>query len=232
MNNKNYCVYDLESDNIDRYIAQPIQISSIIVEPMHLTIIPDSEFDGYCRPDGFDKKDYLIESRLDTYKFHAENKGCTLEEMLEKVGDSPPLEMVFKQWVEYVRGYADKPGSKSLFQAPINVGFNNISYDDHIVRRLCGKYKILYKGEPSLFFWRDSQDVMKIVYNWFEGSSDSKLPKNLKLDTLRPLFKINAELKDAHSGIQDCKDTAELYIRFAKLHRHFYNNVKWPWKVS
>ena len=230
MNNKHICVYDLETDSADASVAQPIQFSALIVEPHHLTIVPDSEFNAFCKPDGFDKEGYLNDSRMSTYEFHAKNRGVTVEEVLKEVSEAPPIKMVFEQFVEHVRRYADKPGSKSLFQAVIPAGFNNTEFDDKIIKRLCGKYKVLYKGEPSLFFWRDRKDIMSIVSLWFEGASDSKLPKNLKLDTLRPLFGINPDKVNAHDGLQDCRDEAELLIRFLKMHRQLYNKVQWPWK--
>lgn len=230
MNKKTIIMYDLETDSADVKIAQPIQISALAIDPLNLQIIPNSEFDGLCKPEGFDDEDYLTPSRKATYEFHAKNKGISLDEILAKVEQLPPLKMVFKEFVEYTKKYHDRQNNQSLFSAPINAGYNNFNFDDVITKRLCVQYKYTSKDEPNIFFWRDSIDLMKLVFSWFEGASDPKAPKDYKMDTLRPLFKVNTTLADAHTGIQDCRDQAELLVRFLKLNRRFYPKVGWPWR--
>ena len=91
-----------------------------------------------------------------------------------------------------------------------------------LFRSLSIKYNNLNKeGRSSLFYPRDVIDVMNIVFYWFENSNDLK---SYALDNLRDYLGISKE--GAHDAYKDVKDTAEILIRFLKLHRNLANKVK------
>lgn len=223
---------DLETDGVNPDEASPIQISALAIDPINLKIIPSTEFNSFCKPDNFDNEDYLTKDRLSTYEFHAKCKNMSVEEVIESVRNSPPIKLVFENFVEYTRQYHDRENSKSLFTAPIFAGFNSLGFDEVIVKRLCQKYRYVDSKDkrPNIFYWRDSIDIMKLVWPWMENSQDA--PKNFQMDTLRKMFNINVSLAGAHDGLQDCKDQAELMIRLLKLNRAFYSKVQWPWLSS
>ena len=62
---------------------------------------------------------------------------------------------------------------------------------------------------------------MNLVFYWFEHNNDLK---NYTLDTLRDYFGIDKY--GAHDAIKDVKDTAEIIIRFMKLHRNLGQKIK------
>jgi DNA polymerase III epsilon subunit-like protein len=62
---------------------------------------------------------------------------------------------------------------------------------------------------------------MNVIFYWFESNSELK---NYTLDNLREYLGISKE--GAHDALKDVKDTAEILIRFLKLHRNLGKKVK------
>ena len=56
--------------------------------------------------------------------------------------------------------------------------------------------------------------MMDNMWMWMENNADVK---SLSMDSMRDLFGMSKE--NAHDALQDVKDTANLMIRFMKLHR-------------
>jgi len=113
-------------------------------------------------------------------------------------------------------------GKKSCFTAPIAAGYNINRFDLRIIERLSQKYNNLNKeGRSSLFYPRDVIDIMNLVFYWFEGNSELK---NYTLDNLRDYLGIDKE--GAHDALKDVQDTANILIRFLKLHRSLSNKIK------
>jgi exonuclease I len=111
---------------------------------------------------------------------------------------------------------------KSQFTAPIAAGYNIIRFDSKIIERLSMKYGNTNSEKSScLFFPRDTIDLMNTVFYWFEGNNELK---NYTLDHLRDYFGIAKE--GAHDALKDVEDTAELTIRFLKLHRKLAAKIK------
>ena len=63
--------------------------------------------------------------------------------------------------------------------------------------------------------------MMNLVFYWFNHSNDLK---SYTLDSLRDYMGISKE--GAHDAIKDVKDTAEIMIRFLKLHRNLAEKIK------
>ena len=107
------------------------------------------------------------------------------------------------------------------FTAPIAAGYNIHRFDLQIVERLSKKYNNLNKESRSnLFFMRDVVDIMDVMFLWFENNQDLT---SYTLDNVRDYFSIPKE--GAHDAIKDVKDTAEILIRFMKLHRRLSHKI-------
>ena len=124
--------------------------------------------------------------------------------------------------MSYLEKYHTRSDRKSCFTAPIAAGYNINRFDLRIVERLSKKYNNLNKeGRSSLFYPRDVVDVMNVIFYWFESNGELK---NYTLDNLRDYLGISKE--GAHDALKDVKDTAEILIRFLKLHRNLGKKVK------
>ena len=62
---------------------------------------------------------------------------------------------------------------------------------------------------------------MNLMFYWFEQNNDIK---SYTLDTVRDYFGIPKE--GAHDALKDVKDTADIIIRFMKLHRNLSKKIK------
>ena len=62
---------------------------------------------------------------------------------------------------------------------------------------------------------------MNLMFYWFESNQDLK---SYTLDSVRDYFGISKT--GAHDALKDVKDTAELIVRFMKLHRNLGQKIK------
>ena len=216
------CVFDLETDGSNPDKCSPVQIAAVIVDPLRLEIVPDSEFNINLKPEILqDNPEYRYEDS-DVLDFHAKVKGTSKDEVLKSWHGFQKQDIGWKMFLSYLDMYHTRNDRKSCFSAPIAAGYNINRFDLRIVDRLSIKYNNLNKeGRSSLFYPRDVIDVMNIVFYWFENSNDLK---SYALDNLRDYLGISKE--GAHDAYKDVKDTAEILIRFLKLHRNLANKVK------
>lgn len=215
------CVFDMETDGAKPEQCSPVQIAAIIVDPNRLEIIPDSEFNISLKPSALEEDENYDYSDSDVLDFHSKVQGCSKEDVLDKWKEYPKQEHGWKSFVSYLDMYHTRSERKSCFTAPIAAGYNINRFDLKIIERLSVKYKNLNKeGKTNLFYPRDVIDVMNLIFYWFEGNSELK---NYTMDHLREYFGINKD--NAHDALKDVKDTAELLIRFLKLHRNISKKV-------
>lgn len=221
INYNKICVFDFETDGSDPSACSPVQIAAIMLDPIHLEIIDGSEFNINFKPEVLDNNDnYKYET--DILDFHAKVKGCSQEEVLKSWYQYPKQEHAWKLFVNYLDKYHTRSSKKSQFSAPIAAGYNIYRFDLPIVDRLSKKYGNVNKeNKTALFFPRDVVDAMNLVFYWFEHNNDLK---SYTLDTLRDYFGIDKD--GAHDAIKDVKDTAEIIIRFMKLHRNLGQKIK------
>jgi len=79
MNFRKIVVYDFESDGVNPYECEPVQIAAVVLDARKLEIIKGSEFNSMMKPTGITGKKYLEDSkRMDTIKWHAGIKDCSL----------------------------------------------------------------------------------------------------------------------------------------------------------
>lgn len=216
------CVFDFETDGSDPSKCSPVQLAAIMVDPIKLEIIPNSEFNTYFKPDLLEEdKDYCY-GDSDVLDFHAKVKGTDKNSVLSEWREYPAQSKGWKSFASYLDMYHTRSEKKSCFSAPIAAGYNIFRFDLKIIDRLSHKYNNLNKeGKSSLFYPRDTLDLMNLVFYWFEGNNDLK---NYTMDTLRAYLGISQE--GSHDAIKDVKDTADIIIRFLKLHRNISKKVK------
>ena len=125
-------------------------------------------------------------------------------------------------FVEYLDKYHSRSSKKSQFSAPIAAGYNIYRFDLPIINRLSIKYGNTNKEKnTNLFYPRDTVDILNLVFYWFEQNSELK---SYTLDSLRDYLGISKE--GAHDALKDIRDSAEILIRFMKLHRRVAGGVK------
>jgi hypothetical protein len=212
----------LETDGVNPDQCSPVQIAALIIDPIRLEVVKDSEFNIRLKPSILDDKpDYSYEDS-DVLDFHSKVRGCSKEDILSSWKQSQKQEQGWKMFVSYLDMYHTRSERKSFFSAPISAGYNINKFDLRIIDRLSIKYNNLNKeGRTSLFYPRDVIDLMNIIFYWFEGNNELK---NYTLDSVREHFGISKD--GAHDALKDVRDTAEILIRFMRLHRNIANKVK------
>lgn len=211
----------METDGSDPSACSPVQLAAVVVDPVNLEIIRDSEFNINFKPEVLEKDESYVYT-TDILDFHSKVKGCSKDDILNSWKTYPNQNQAWTMFVSYLEKYHSRSSKKSQFSAPIAAGYNINRFDMVIVDRLSNKYKNLNKeGRTDLFYPRDVLDVINLVYYWFENNDDIK---SLSLDNLRDYFGINKE--GAHDAMKDVYDTANILIRFLKLHRNLSNKIK------
>lgn len=221
INYNKICVFDFETDGSDPKLCSPVQIAAIMIDPINLEIIDGSEFNINFKPEVLENNEnYKYET--DILDFHAKVKGCSKDDILKDWYTYPKQEHSWNMFVNYLDKYHTRSSKKSQFSAPIAAGYNINRFDLAIVERLSNKYGNLNKEKRTdLFFPRDVVDAMNLMFYWFEHNNDLK---SYTLDTVRDYFGISKI--GAHDALKDVKDTAEIIVRFMKLHRNLGQKIK------
>jgi DNA polymerase III epsilon subunit-like protein len=218
---KKICVFDFETDGSDPFTCSPVQLAAVIVDPIKLEIIPDSEFEIKFKPEVLEK-DKDFEYKTDILDFHAKVKGCKASDILSDWHNYPKQEQSWNQFTSYLEKYHCRSSKKSCFSAPISCGYNIQRFDLPIVQRLSEKYKNLNKEKKTnIFYPRDVLDLMNLMFYWFENNNDIK---SYSLDNMREYFGISKE--GAHDALKDVEDCAKILIRFLRLHRNLAEKIK------
>jgi len=221
INYNKICVFDFETDGSDPLRCSPVQIAAVMIDPLHLEIIDGSEFNINFKPEVLENNEnYKYET--DILDFHSRVRGCSQDDILKAWYQYPKQEHSWKMFVDYLDKYHTRTFKKSQFSAPIAAGYNIYRFDLPIVDRLSQKYGNLNKEKKTdLFFPRDVIDGMNLMFYWFEHNNDLK---SYTLDTIRDYFGISKV--GAHDALKDVKDTADIIIRFLKLHRNLGQKIK------
>jgi DNA polymerase III epsilon subunit-like protein len=222
VNYQKFCVFDFETDGSDPEKCSPVQIAAIIIDPIKLEIVKNSEFNCNIKPELLEESADYNYSDSDVLDFHAKVKGISKDKVLAEWHEYQKQEVGWKMFVSYLDMYHSRSERKSCFSAPIACGYNINRFDLKIVDRLSKKYSNVNKeGNSSLFYPRDVVDLMQVMFLWFENNGDLK---NYTLDTVREYFGIDKT--GAHDALKDVLDTAEILLRFLKLHRNLSRKIK------
>lgn len=212
---KKIIVVDFETTDKIPETCSPCQIGAIVIDPMTLQFIPGSEFNSMMRPDP-------ARINPDTLKWHANLNKTTEAEILKKWEAAPPQKQVWLDFAKYTEKYNLNPARPTMSGSPILAGFNVIAYDCVIMEELSRMYGTVNKeGKCNLFFRRDTLDLMKHMWWWFENNPDVT---SYTLDNLRDYFGLSKD--NAHDAFQDVVDTGTLVIKFIQLHRYLAPKVK------
>lgn len=207
INNNFVCVLDLETCSLRRDEYSPISLSTLIIDPKKMEIVPDSQFDSLMKPLDFTK---IEQKALEVNKI-----------TIEQLQVAPDQSVVWGQFVNYLKKYNISNG---MFGRPIICGYNIINFDLPIIRALCNKYGNTDKeGNQNIFHNIWTYDLMFEVFWWFNHVNDLQ---NFKLDTIRQFLGMDGDsLIHAHTSKQDIIDTAKIFIRFQKLKRNLYQKI-------
>ena len=221
INYNKICVFDFETDGTNPELCSPLQLAAVMIDPIKLEVIPNSEFNINFKPETIEK-DPDYEYTTDVVDFHAKVAGCSKVDIMDRWRQYPNQSQSWKMFVDYLSKYHSRSSRKSQFSAPIAAGYNIYRFDLPIINRLSQKYGNTNKeGKTDLFYPRDVIDILNLVFYWFEQNSDLK---SYTLDSLRDYLGISKE--GAHDAIKDIRDSAEIMIRFMKLHRKLSANIK------
>jgi DNA polymerase III epsilon subunit-like protein len=221
INYNKICVFDFETDGSDPKSCSPVQIAAVMIDPIQLEIIPNSTFNINFKPEVLENNDNYI-YQTDILDFHSKVKGCSKEEVMQAWRGYPKQQHSWELFVNYLDKYHTRTSKKSQFSAPIAAGYNINRFDLPIIDRLSNKFGNTNKeGKTDIFFPRDVVDVMNLVFYWFENNSDLK---SYTLDTLRDYVGISKD--GAHDALKDVMDTANILIRFMKLHRNLSHKIQ------
>ena len=221
MMTKKICVFDFETDGSDPEVCDPVQLASVVIDPVSLDIIPGSEFNINFKPMCLDHdQDYVY--KTDILGFHAKVKGCSQEDVLNLWRGYPKQDQSWKQFINYLDKYHIRSSSKGMFSAPIAAGYNIIKFDMKIINRLSIRYGNTNKeSNTNLFYPRDTIDIMNIAWLWFENIQEVT---SLSLDSVREYLGIDKT--GAHDAMKDVKDCADILIRFLRLHISLSEKIK------
>jgi exonuclease I len=221
INYNKICVFDFETDGTDTTLCSPVQLAAVMIDPIKLDIIPNSEFNIHFKPDVL-ADDPAYEYTTDVVDFHAKVQGCSKADIMDRWRSYPAQEHSWKMFTDYLYKYHTRSSKKSQFSAPIAAGYNIYRFDLPIIDRLSKKYGNTNKeNKTDVFFPRDVIDIINLVFYWFEHNSELK---SYTLDSLRDYFGISKD--GAHDAVKDIRDSAEILIRFMKLHRRLANSIK------
>lgn len=221
INYNKICVFDFETDGTDTSLCSPVQLAAIIIDPIKLEIVDNSEFNIHFKPEVLES-DPKYEYTTDVVDFHAKAQGCSKADIMNRWLSYPSQEHSWKMFVDYLDKYHTRASKKSQFSAPIAAGYNIYRFDLPIIDRLSQKYGNTNKENKSnIFFPRDVIDILNLVFYWFEHNNELK---SYTLDSVRDYLGISKE--GAHDALKDIQDSAEILIRFMKLHRRLSNNIK------
>ena len=149
-------------------------------------------------------------------------RSCSKADIMDRWRSYPAQEHSWKMFTDYLYKYHTRSSKKSQFSAPIAAGYNIYRFDLPIIDRLSKKYGNTNKeNKTDVFFPRDVIDIINLVFYWFEHNSELK---SYTLDSLRDYFGISKD--GAHDAVKDIRDSAEILIRFMKLHRRLANSIK------
>lgn len=221
MKNK-ICIFDFETDGIDTDTCSPVQIAAIIVDPYNLSIVKDSAFNIHVKPEKLENDPEYTYQDSDILDFHAKVRACSKEDILKSWQNAMSQQQAWSMFSQYLEIYHLNRSKKSMFSAPVASGYNILRFDMKIVERFSRKFGYVNsENGSSLFYPRDTLDMMNLLFYWFESNSDIK---NLTLDNIRDYMGISKA--GAHDALKDVNDCAELLIRFLKLHRNLSKKIK------
>jgi DNA polymerase III subunit epsilon len=121
----------------------------------------------------------------------------------EEVMAYPPMEVVYKQFIELLSKYVDRHDRKDKF---FLVGYNNSSFDNNFLREWFKQNNDNYYGS---WFWPNTLDVYVLATQKFLNRRKDMI--DFKLKTVCECAGIKVDESKTHDAVYDIKITRELY---------------------
>lgn len=208
MNTNHYCVMDFETGGLNTETCQITQICAIMLNPRTLRVEPNGIFNSEVQPIWEEEK--AIAAGWSPVDQKALDKTRKTK---EKLNESPPFKIV---WEKYLQFHKKFNPTRSMYKAPIMVGYNIINFDMPITERLCQKFGPTYKDRGALFSSMHCYDV----FDMFEGYTENN--PNIQGMTLLDCAKwmgIKVDENSLHDALTDVKVTANIFVKLLHLQR-------------
>ena len=215
LNIRDIIVFDFETGSRNPQKTQPTQIAAVVIHGKSLKIKKSGTFNSEIRPILDDDK--AIELGLDP----VEDEALAITRKTRKaLAKAATPKFVWKKFAKFVAMHNWKG---TPWFNPIAAGYNINNFDLPIVQRMCDEYGPVDKktGKQSLFHPIYKIDLMDTVWMWLENNPDVR---SISMDSMRDLMNLSKD--NAHDALQDCLDTANILVKFMKLHRTLSPKVK------
>jgi len=221
MNRNFYAVFDFETGGKNKFTSQPIEIACLILDNK-LKPVKGGLFESLMRPyEDEDCEKYGLEPlQDDALKVNHRTR--------EELREAPEPKLVWKQFADFLSNYRVE---KSVWGAPVRVGYNICGFDDYFIDRLCcGQHRSPTVLEEPYNFGPSSEygaelfkpnmfvDVLQTVNEWTALHYIPEL-KSVSMDNLRKYLGLTGG--QTHTAAQDIIDTAEVFIRFLRMKQNF-----------
>jgi DNA polymerase III epsilon subunit-like protein len=211
MNFKHIAVFDFETNGKEPETCNIVQIGCIMIEPRTLKIVEGSEFNLNMKPDFSTNEDGALEFHKKRLKLNSK------QELLDMWETYPDPQVVWPEFVTYLKRYHKASNRQSMHTAPIPAGANIMKFDLPIAYR----YHNMFGDKKTLFHPRDRIDLLDWFFMWFENNKDIT---GYSMDFIRNY--LGMDQSNAHDALQDVKDCAKIIQSFMALTRRKVKSVR------
>lgn len=188
----NICVFDFETGSAEPKTTQPLSLAAVMVDPLKLKIIPNSEFYTLIKVE--DEK--TIEPKA------LEVNNLSIAECNEKGVD---IEIAWKNFHNYLQQYRKGKTKQSKI---IPSGFNICNFDLVIYNRLNERFKM-----ASVFNDTKSLDLFHDFYRWWHNEEIIYM----NMGEIRK--RLGMSLEGAHNSLVDVRDCSRILLKMLNLYR-------------
>tara|TARA_R110000744_G_scaffold174750_3_gene293507 strand:+ start:693 stop:1385 length:693 start_codon:yes stop_codon:yes gene_type:complete len=215
LNTRDIIVFDFETGSRNPLKTQPTQIAAVVIHGKSLKLKEGGIFNSEMKPILDDEE--AIAAGLDPVEDEALDITRKTRKALAK---APTPKYVWRKFGKFCAMHNWK--GTSWFN-PIAAGYNINHFDLPIAERMCQMYGPVDKksGRQDIFHKIYKIDLMDTVYMWMESNPSVH---SISMDSMRDMLGMSKE--NAHDALQDVKDTANILIKFMKLHRELSPKVK------
>jgi DNA polymerase III epsilon subunit-like protein len=203
--NRNICVFDLETNGRDTTTVDILQIGAVIIDRNSLKI--KDEFNTLVKPDKMDSLDTKeAKEALEVNKITK-----------EKLADAPNAVTAFPAFASWIQKHNIRK-DKSSFGAPVASGWGIDGFDLPIFSRYCKKYGYWDNkwGNQNLLNPVFTFDIMKHIWLWTRTNQEVE---NIKLPTVLEYMGVPKDeiITGAHDALWDVKWAARIGIKLLTL---------------
>ena len=245
MNYQDIIFLDFETTGVNPYTAQPTQLAAVVIHGRKLEVHENSMFSSFIQPI-WDEQECL---RLNLTPVNDEALAKS-NISIDTLKEAPKLKTVWDQFRQFINRYNPKKSKWGApIKSGMNIDRYDAIIIDRIagghfkkaqaeldklqsggiIKAENIKFKDPYgfgpwdedRQEETLFYPRDSVDLLRILWMWTENIPEIK---SLSMDSIREWLGIPTE--GAHDARKDVMDGAKVLIKFLKLHRTYAPKIK------